>query len=233
MVKNIVVLLPALNEDKEIERVIGSIPTKFILEDDYYEIYPIVADSESTDNTVEVALRNNIEVIMCDRGKGKTVRKAIEYLVSNKEFEYLVMLDSDGTYSPLYLKSMITYLEQCPEPLKAIVGVRELFSDKRAMTFINFIGNYLLTSLSKFLYKINSPDLCSGFWCLSYPLVKELKLKAEGFDLEANILTEINRLNSSLYYLSIEYKSRGESETKLKVKHGLDIAKFLIKEKLQ
>ena len=232
MLKDIAVLLPALNEDREIEKVIREVPKTFFFNGDIFDTKIYVADSESTDNTVEVALRNNCEVIMCNRGKGKTVKKAIGKILKAKNFKYLVMLDSDGTYPPYYLIPMIVYLEQHPEPIKAIVGVRETFSSKKCMTFTNFIGNTLLTYLSRLLYPITTPDLCSGFWCLSRPLVEGLDLKAEGFDLEANLLTEINRLKASLYYLPIHYRERQESETKLKVRHGFDIARFLIEEKL-
>ena len=59
-----------------------------------------------------------------------------------------------------------------------------------------------------------------------------IKITTKGFELEANLFTEINRLGYSLHQHPIVYRKR-KGTSKLKITDGLKIAWFLITERVR
>lgn len=86
MVKKVSVIIPAYNEEKNIEKVI-EISKKYKNTDQI-----IVVNNNSIDNTVEIAKKAGAEVINCtEQGKGNAMRKGLE----NAKNELIVFLDAD------------------------------------------------------------------------------------------------------------------------------------------
>lgn len=228
MSEKIIVLLPALNENDGIEKTIGEIPIK-ILRAKGFETEVVVADSGSTDGTQSTVRKLGIRVIQSKRGKGRTVREAIEIL--KHQCDYLFMLDSDFTYPPSYISIMVPELEYNRTDViigSRLKGIREVGS----MSESHFIGNISLTYLANKLFNTPISDLCTGYWGFTKEALGKLSLRANFFELEANIYTEIDRNNLILTEVPIVYRKRRGEESKLKYKDGFKIAWWLIKERL-
>lgn len=99
-VNKVTVIIPALNEEKSIERVINKIRNSTIKSN------IIVVNNASTDKTAELASKNGAKVIECEtKGKGYAMEKGIQYA----DTDITVFIDGDlEIYNEDVIKSMIT-----------------------------------------------------------------------------------------------------------------------------
>ena len=157
---SLLITLPALDEELAIADVISRIPTKKISEMGF-EIETLVVDGGSSDRTVQIAQDLDCTVIeQWGEGKGLAVRQAFKHFLSNSH-DYLVMLDSDGTYWPEEIPSILNTI---PKNGIAIGDRLRGNLEPDAMTTTNWVGNHLLTWLAVALHGRTINDLCSGFW---------------------------------------------------------------------
>lgn len=228
MSEKVIILLPALNENDGIVKTIKEVPLRELKSRGFTpEI--IVADSGSTDGTQKTVRDLGIRVIQSKRGKGRTVREAIEIL--KYECNYLFMLDSDFTYPPIYIPIMLQDLEY--DRADVVIGTRlKGIISPGAMSESHFIGNIGLTYIANKLFNTPISDLCTGYWGFTKEAISKLSLRANFFELEANIYTEIDRNNLIVTEVPIVYRKREGEESKLKYKDGFKIAWWLLKEKI-
>jgi glycosyltransferase involved in cell wall biosynthesis len=226
--EKVIILLPALNENDGIVKTIKEVPLK-ILKAKGFTPEIVVADSGSTDGTQKVVRDLGIRVIQSKKGKGRTVREAIEIL--KHECDYLFMLDSDFTYPPSYISIMILDLEYGRTDV--IIGSRlKGIRQEGSMSESHFIGNVGLTYIANKLFNTPISDLCTGYWGFTKEALVKLNLRANFFELEANIYTEIDRNNLIITEVPIVYRKREGEASKLKYKDGFKIAWWLLKERI-
>lgn len=228
MSEKVIILLPALNENDGIEKTIKEIPLRVLVAKGFLPEV-VVADSGSTDGTQKTVKDLGIRVIQSKRGKGRTVREAIEIL--KYECDYLFMLDSDFTYPPGYISIMIPELEY--DRTDVIIGSRlKGIRSPGSMSESHYLGNIGLTYLANKLFNTPISDLCTGYWGFTSKALQKLNLRANFFELEANIYTEIDRNGLILTEVPIVYRKREGEVSKLKYKDGFKIAWWLLKERL-
>lgn len=100
------ILMPALNEDETIGKVIDSIPPHF---DSIDEVKIIVVDDGSTDRTGEIALSKNAIVVRHTKtqGVGKSFQDGLEKALEIKA-DILATIDADGQFDTSEIKKLIT-----------------------------------------------------------------------------------------------------------------------------
>jgi len=221
--RQIAVILPAYNEAESIGHVIAEVP-KQQLERLGYSVQIVVVDNNSRDNTAEVARDNGAEVIFeSQRGKGIAVKTALE--ACNADF--IFMLDADYTYPATYIPEMMSHLE---DGHPVVIGSRLKGKlQPGAMKRVNVIGNHILTILAVTLYQCRTTDLCTGFWGFRAEVAKSLDIKANGFDLEADMFSQIARQRLAIGQVPIDYRPRSGSSKLGSIKDGLRIARKLIR----
>jgi glycosyltransferase involved in cell wall biosynthesis len=102
--QDVIVVVPARNEERNIARVVSSFPRGWVL----------VVDDESTDRTAEVARENTAEVIAAPRlnaelkGKPNACAAGARATVS----DWILFVDADTWYAPEFLRSALDYAEQ-------------------------------------------------------------------------------------------------------------------------
>lgn len=224
--KKISVVLPALNEEEAIGKVIDEIPVKE-LEAKGYETETIVVNNGSTDKTAEIAAAHGAKVIEePNRGKGRAIRTGIRAVSG----DFVFMLDSDFTYPASYIKQMVELLEGRYD---VVLGSRLNDSvEHGAMKRLNLVGNYLLALLANLLYGTRVSDLCTGFWGFKVEVLRSLNLDAVGFELEANMLIEVAKHGYRVGEVPIQYRRRATpSKLGWAIKAGYGIGKTLVRKK--
>jgi glycosyltransferase involved in cell wall biosynthesis len=172
---SICVLIPTLNEARNLPYVLTRIPSE-------YEV--VIVDGRSTDGTVAVAtaLRPSAQVIEQNgRGKGD----AIVCGFAAARSEIIVMLDGDGS----------ARVEEIPRFIEALLAGADFAKGSRFLgdggsadiTLLRRLGNYFLTRLVNLLFGARYTDLCYGYNAFWADRVADLGLDADGFEVETQL----------------------------------------------
>jgi len=219
-------IVPTLNEENSIKRVIDGIPNPLVGD-------IVVIDGNSSDNTIEIAktckkAACDIEIMSQDgKGKGKAFQTFLDKFDLEK-YDVYVMLDADCTYNPKEIGNMV--LPILNNEADVVMGDR--FSSKNVrqiMPFSTYIGNKLLTFFAMILNFKNPKDVCTGYWSFSKDALKKMKIRAKNFDLEMNLFTQAVKKNLRIKTIPISYGKR-VGEKKLRKRHGFIIFSRLLKE---
>lgn len=215
------IILPALNEEVTIGKVIDEIPRQVLAEKNY-AVSVLVVDGNSTDRTRQIAAKKGAGVIIEPRkGKGQAVRTALE----QTEADFVFMLDADYTYPATYIPEMLKLLTN----YHAVIGSRlKGHREKGAMSQLNLIGNHLLSLLATVLYQRRITDVCTGFWGLRGEVAKNLSFRATAFDLEAELFSQLTRKGYSIAELPINYRRRAIPSKLRPLRDGIKIGWALI-----
>jgi dolichol-phosphate hexosyltransferase len=226
MKNKISVIIPTLNEESSIGKVIDEIPRQD-LQKSGYTLDIIVVDGISTDQTVQIAQEKGARVIMeTRRGKGRAIRTAFEA----DDSDYVFMLDGDFTYSATYIPAMLKMLQKFPVVIGSrLKGKRE----KGALRTVNFFGNHLLTFLANILFGTHVSDLCTGYWGFRKEVIQNLNLTTNGFQLEAELLIQIARKGYRVGEVPILYRRRAGKAKLNGLKDGLYIGRFLFSKRFR
>lgn len=218
---SICIILPALNEELTIGKVIDEIP-KQILEREGYQVEVLVVDNNSSDQTGQVAQAKGARVITeSRRGKGRAIRTAL----ASVKADFVFMLDADYTYPATHIPEMLRVLQDYPVVIGSrLRGQRE----KGAIRGLNIVGNFVLTLIANVLYRTRISDLCTGYWGMRGEVIPNLKLQVEGFQLEAELFTQLAKKGYRIAEVPIHYRRR-QTEAKLnRIKDGIKIGWTLI-----
>jgi len=213
------VILPALNEERGIKKIIDEIPNPLVSR-------IIVIDGNSSDNTVSTAKSCkkpacDIEIMaQYDKGKGMAFQTFLDRFDLEK-YDVYVMLDADCTYDPKEVRKMV--LPILNGEADVVMGNRFYTKNiKQVMSFSTYIGNKILTFLAMGLCLKDPKDVCTGYWAFSKDVIKKINIKAKNFDLEMNLFTQAVKNKFLIKTVPISYKKR-VGHNKLRKKHAVII----------
>ena len=221
-------LLPTLNEEKGIKKIIDSIPNPLVND-------IVVIDGNSSDNTVNIA--KNCQKPACDieimtqygKGKGMAFQTFLDKFNLEK-YDVYVMLDADCTYNPKEINNMV--LPILNNEADVVMGNRFFNKNiRKIMPFSTYIGNKILTFFTMIFSFKDPKDVCTGYWAFSKDSMKKIKIKAKNFDLEMNLFIQTVKQKFRIKTIPISYKKR-VGINKLRKKHGFIILFRLLKEVL-
>ncbi len=194
--QTITVIIPCLNEEEGIEQVLKRLP-EFVDE-------TIVVDNGSTDRTSEVAHRFGAKVIREDvRGYGRSYKTGFACATG----DVIITLDGDHSYPPdaiSYLLEAFLHLD-----VDFLNTSRFPVRDRKAMSFLNHLGNLILSLAMSLLYFRWVRDSQSGMWVFRRSILKGMKLTSDGMAFSEEIKIEALKSNRVRFAeISIQYSSR-------------------------
>ena len=225
--KTVSIIIPALNEEDTIAKVIDEIPKKD-LQKAGYRVEIIVIDNNSTDGTAETAKEKGVKVIAEPvKGKGRAIRTAFKSVSG----DFIFMLDADYTYPATYIPRMLEVLQEGHD---VVIGSRlKGQMGKGAMSKMHLMGNRLLVFIANILYGTRISDLCTGYWGLTRRVIDNMGLDAKGFELEAAMFAEITKKGYSIAEVPIFYRRRATPSKLSSLKDGFKIVWTLLKKRFQ
>lgn len=194
--QRITVIIPCLNEEQGIAEVLNRMPD-FVDE-------TIVVDNGSTDRSSQVAKSFGATVIREDvRGYGRSYKTGF----ASATGDLVITLDGDHSYPP----DAISYLLEAFLHLQAdfLNTSRFPVRDPEAMSFLNKIGNLILSLAMSILYFHWVRDSQSGMWVFRRSILSELNLTSNGMAFSEEIKIEaLKHRKIRFREISIQYTSR-------------------------
>jgi dolichol-phosphate hexosyltransferase len=216
---SITVIIPCLNEEQGIERILRAMP-EFVDE-------VVVVDNNSTDRTSEVAAALGAKVVREEvRGYGRAYKRGFACATG----DVIITLDGDHSYPVDALSYLIEAFRHLD--VDFLNASRFPVRDARAMSLKNKLGNLVLSTVMSVLFFRWIRDSQSGMWVFRRAILKDMKLESDGmaFSEEIKIEAVVNR-HIRFGEISIMYSSR-LGETKLNAwRDGLQNIAFLLKKR--
>lgn len=178
------VLVPAYNAASTLSGLIEQ-TSKFV---DRNNI--VVIDDGSQDQTSAIAQRAGAVVLKHERnkGKGEALKTGFEYALKNN-YQALFTIDADLQHDPSSIKD---FLQQTNEDFNGIlIGTRDI--NLKKMPFARWLTNNLASAILSILSGQIIRDSQSGYRFISTEVLKRVKLKAQKYDLESEILVKAGR----------------------------------------
>lgn len=216
---SITVVIPCLNEEQGIERVLRAMPA-FVDE-------IVVVDNGSTDRTADIAHSFGAKVIREDvRGYGRAYKRGFAVATG----DVIVTLDGDHSYPP----DAISYLLEAFLHLEAdfLNASRFPVRDRHAMSFKHKFGNLILSIAMSLLFFRFVRDSQSGMWVFRRSILERMSLESDGMAFSEEIKIEaLLDPQTRFEELSIMYSSR-LGEIKLNPwRDGIHNLLFLLKKR--
>ena len=223
------VIIPVYNEEKTIIDVLKKVNLQKI---NSISMEIIVINDGSKDHSLEL-LKNNSKLytklinLEKNKGKGGAVREGLKSAVG----DYILFQDADMEYDPSeYEKLLEPIIKQDAD---IVMGSRLMTSSltRRGGYARNRIGNNFITSLFNLLNNTTFTDIYSGYLIFRRSNITPSKLRTDGWEQQAEILSKIIRKSSKIYDVPIVYHGRTYEEgKKIKPRHILHIIGTIIRE---
>lgn len=218
--REITVVIPCLNEEEGIGKVLAKIPD-FVDE-------VIVVDNGSTDGTAEIARSMGAKVIHENvRGYGRAYKTGLLHARG----DIIITLDGDHSYPVDALSYLIEAL------LHAGVGFvsasRFPVQDPKAMARKNLIGNKILSLVASLLFFRWIRDSQSGMWIFYKDALEKMDLISDGMAFSEEIKLEaITRPEIGFREIPIRYSNRAGEKKLRPWRDGWTNLVFLLRKRL-
>lgn len=160
----VLIIIPAYNEEKSIEKTIGK------LKDENIEVDYVIINDCSKDSTLSICKNNNLNVIdlPVNLGIGGAVQTGYKYAYQN-DYDIAIQMDADGQHNPKYVKELVQAIEEGNDMV-----IASRFIDKKGFqsTFLRRMGINLYSTLIKLFSGVTIKDTTSGYRAVNKRIIK-------------------------------------------------------------
>ncbi len=211
---NVVIGIPAYNEEKNIAKIIAGISEKG------YSI--IVCDDGSTDLTKIISEKMGVTVISHSKnlGYGAGIRSIFQK-AKEMNFDALVTFDADGQHR---ISDINTVLEPILDKTADIViGSRFLDSNSKTVPKYREIGIKAITKLTNASINEKITDSQSGFRAYNKQVLESINPSEHGMGVSTEILIKASKLESKIIEVPIKILYEGDTSKHNPVSHGTSV----------
>jgi len=229
--KKVIVVMPAYNAEKTLERTLDDVPRDWVDE-------IILVDDRSRDQTVEIGRRLGLRVFVHERNKGYGGNQKTCYREALRlGGDIMVMVHPDHQYDPTVIPQLITPLlnDECD----AVFGSRMLGGRplEGGMPKWKYLGNIFLTALENAAFYMYLTEYHSGLRAYSRRYLEAVKfeLNSDDFVFDSEIIAQgvIHKMRIREIPIATRYFEEASRIGFLRsVVYGISILKTLVKFKL-
>ena len=197
----IVVIIPAYNEENSIGKVIADLPKNWVTE-------VVVVNNNSNDNTRHIAELFNATVIdEKQQGYGFACLKGLEYVAArDTKPDIIVFIDADYSDHPEELPLLIQPILK--NNIDLVIGSRALGKrEKGSMTPQQVFGNWLATSLMRWLYGVRYTDL-GPFRAIKYSSLLAINMQDQTYGWTVEMQLKAAKLKMKTTEVAVNYRRR-------------------------
>lgn len=198
---NIVVIIPAYNEEASIAKVIADIPQGLVQE-------VIVVNNNSTDATPTVAKEAGATVLNePQQGYGAACLKGIAYIQDKKmPPDIVVFIDGDYSDFPQQMPQVVAPIIE--QNIDMVIGSRALGKrQKGAMMPQQIFGNWLATWLIRLFYGMRFTDL-GPFRAIKFDKLLAIGMKDQNYGWTVEMQLKAAKYKLAVTEVSVDYKKR-------------------------
>lgn len=179
--------VPAFNEEKMIGKVLKSLPKRI---KGVKRVDILVVDDGSSDQTGKVARRLGVVVLthLLNRGLGGSLKTIFAY-AKKKNYDILVTFDADGQHKSDDLPRVLTPVLKKKKDV--VIGTR--WSNKRNAPLLRLLVNKFANIATFLLCGVMTSDSQSGLRVFSKKAIDKIKLQTDGMEVSSEIFKEIKR----------------------------------------
>jgi glycosyltransferase involved in cell wall biosynthesis len=229
--KKVVVVMPAYNAEKTLERTLDDIPRDWVDE-------IILVDDRSRDRTVEIARSLGLRVFVHEKNKGYGGNQKTCYREALRlGGDIMVMVHPDHQYDPTVIPQLIKPLlnDECD----AVFGSRMLGGRplEGGMPKWKYLGNIFLTAMENAAFYMYLTEYHSGLRAYTRRYLETVKfeLNSDDFVFDSQIIAQgvIHKMRIREIPIATRYFEEASRIGFLRsVVYGLSILKTLVKFKL-
>ncbi len=204
------VIIPAYNEEAAIGKVLRAIPKSLVRE-------VIVCNNNSTDNTAKIAAANGaIVVLQPEMGYGNACLKGIDYLMQkpiSEQPDIVVFIDADYSDVPEEMPDVVAPIIN--NNMDMVIGSRALGNlEQGSMTFPQRFGNWLATSLIRWIYNYHFTDL-GPFRAIRYPSLMAMNMEDKTFGWTVEMQVKAAKMKMNTTEVAVNYRRRAGGKSKV------------------
>lgn len=203
----ILFVIPAYNEEENIEKVLNEIKKDV----KYADI--LVVNDCSKDNTKKIVEKNNVRCITVpfNMGYAMAVQTGIKYAYEN-DYDYVIQFDADGQHIAKEAEKLLKASKKNNTDI--VIGSRFLKQTGYHHTFFRKIGTKLFSLLIRIFCHTKITDPTSGFQCLNKSVIKRYAMMGGYPEFpDANLIIEMLLSGYTISEIPVEMRERefGES----------------------
>lgn len=208
---NPILIIPAYNEGKSIERVVRNVQENFP-QYDY-----IVVNDGSTDNTAKVCMRNGFNFLDLPENVGLSgaFQAGMKYAYYNG-YDCAVQYDGDGQHDARYIADMVDFMEQGDYDI--VIGSR--FVEKKKPKTLRMLGSNLISAAIKLTTRRTVKDPTSGMRLYNRRMMKRHARMYE-FGPEPDTLAFLARSGAKIGEVQVEMLERTAGESYLNLARSM------------
>ena len=202
--KQLLIIIPAYNEEANIERVVENIRGH------YPEYDYVVINDGSRDHTSEICHRHNYEIIdlPINLGLAGAFQTGMRY-ADRKGYRYAIQLDADGQHLPEYITPMLQKME---EGYDMVIASR-FVTEKKPKT-MRMLGSNLIAFAIRLTTGQKIADPTSGMRLFNREMIREFATNIN-YGPEPDTVSFLLKQGARIGEVQVEMKERIASESYL------------------
>lgn len=215
MKSDLLIIIPAYNEEENIENVVSFIQKK------YSEYDYVVVNDGSKDHTADICRKKGYELLNLpvNLGLAGAFQAGLKYAYA-KGYSYAIQFDADGQHRPEFIEPM---LERIKEGYDIVIGSRFITTKKGSS--LRMIGSKMITVAIKLTTGVRVADPTSGMRMFSKNMIEEFA-KNLNYGPEPDTVSYLLKNGAKVFEVPVIMDERQAGESYLNV---MNSGKYMVK----
>jgi hypothetical protein len=222
--KEITVIIPALNEAENLSHLLPRMPRSVMDR----ELGVLVIDDGSSDDTINIVQQNGYSVVSnpINRGGGAALRLGYDIAAASKT-GYIVTMDADGQHLPEEIEGLVGPILN--EEMDIVIGSR-VIGQREKDSVVRWIGIHVFNTVINLLAGTNITDCSNGFRAFRMSSLSNVLLVQDQFHTAELIIDAAKKgMRIGEAPVTVLRRHSGESKKGKDLAYGINFTKTILK----